>query len=224
MGIGFVLIIWLIIFVVLAIPTSAILCLLTRFFSKSATKKLCRRRIVIAAVLPFAVIVYFGCAFIVYGSWCFLVRNVDPGIGDGWVVPVGNDYTMEMIDIPENAFIHKNKETHIGNIRLIGKIEPYVFGRSTDGYFILNVSSGKLYQSESEHNFKEELKERGVCETNILETPESFYYKNRWGIPDLIAGLIIFSIPAMGLYFVWRNYWRIPKHIKVSSHSNAFFE
>lgn len=223
MGIGFVLITWLIILVALAIPTSAILCLLTRSFSKSAAKKLRTRRIVIAAALPFAMIVYFGCAFIAYGSWCLLVRNVDPGIGDGWVVPVGHDYTMEMIDIPENAFIHKNGETHITNIELVGKIGEYVFGKSTDGYFILNVSSGKLYQSESQHNFEEELKEQGLCETDILETPEFFYYKNRWGIADLMAALIICSIPAIGLYFVWRNYWRIPKHIKVSSHSNAQF-
>jgi hypothetical protein len=215
MGIGFVLISWLIIFIVLAIPTSAILCILTRSLSKSVAKELRKRRTIIASALPFALIVYFGCAFVLYGSWCFLVRNVDPGIGDGWVVPIGNDYTMEMIDTPEDAFIHKNGEIQIRDITLIGEAEPFVFGRSTEGYFILNVDSRELYQSKSESNFKEELKEIGIKEASILETPDRFYHKNRWGIADLIATLIIFSIPALGLYFVWRNYWRIPKHNKV---------
>ena len=217
MGLGFVLIIWLIILVALAIPTSATLCLLTRRFSKSATKNLLRRRIVIAGVVPFAMIAYFGFAFIAYGSWCLLVRNVDPGIGDGWVVPVGNDYTMEMIDIPENASIHMNNETYIKGIKLVGKMEPYVFGRSADGYFILNVSSGELCQSESEHSFREKLKERGVLKTDILETPGSFYQRNRWGIADLMFALIVFFIPAIGLYPVWTDYWRMPKHVDASS-------
>lgn len=221
MGIGFVLIVWLIAFIVLAILASAVLCLLTRSSTKAVPKKLRTRRILIAAALPFAIIFYFGCAFIVYGSWCLMVRNVDPGIGDGWIVPVGNGYVMEMIDMPEDAFIHKDNETHVSGIKSVAKAGSYVFGRSTDGYFILDVSSGELYQSESEHDFKEELKERGVCETDTLEPPDSFYHMNRWGIADLMAALITFSIPAIGLYFVWRHYWRIPKHIKLSSQSSA---
>lgn len=221
MGLGFVMLIWLVVFIILAIPISAILYLSARSFSKSATKKLRKKRSIIAGALPFALIAYFGCAFILYGYWCLSVRNVDPGIGDGWVVPVGNDYTMEMIDTPENAFIHKNNEAHIEDIRLLGKAKPYVFGRSADGYFILNVESGELYQADSQYDFEKGLQERGVFKTGILETPQSFYRKSRWRIADLIAAIIIFAIPAIGLYLVWRNYWRMPKRIEVPSYPNT---
>ena len=221
MGIGFVLMIWLVILIVVAVPTSAILWFSARSFSKSTTKDLRTKRAVIAASLPFAMIVYFGCAFILYGSWCSLVRNVDPGIGDGWVVPVGNDYTMEMIDTPENAFIHKNNEVYIDDIRLLGQAKPYVFGRSADGYFILNVDSGELYQADSQYDFEKGLKERGIFGTGILETPESFYRKTRWRMADLIAALIVFAIPTIALYFVWRDYWRMPRRIEVPSYPKA---
>jgi hypothetical protein len=44
-----------------------------------------------AAALPFLLLGYGGVAFTGYAIWCEAIRDVDPGLGDAWRVPVGND-------------------------------------------------------------------------------------------------------------------------------------
>jgi hypothetical protein len=35
------------------------------------------------------------------------VRDIDPGIGDSWRVPIGNDWYFCMIDVPDNGYLLK---------------------------------------------------------------------------------------------------------------------
>src|SRR5687768_10851616 len=103
MGIGFVLMIWALLLGCAAVPIAIALTIWSSRNwreSKSTTKLF---RPIGAALLPFILLAYGGAAFIGYAVWCVKVRRVDPGIGDAWVVPVGNGYFFGMIDIPEHG-------------------------------------------------------------------------------------------------------------------------
>lgn len=76
---------------------------------------------------------YAGAAFTVYATWCEAIRGVDPGIGDGWQVPVGNDHYFCMIDVPEEGYLLKggcSGAALVDGITLIGSSDDLVFGNS----------------------------------------------------------------------------------------------
>ena len=45
--------------------------------------------------------------FVGYAVYSYAARHVDPGIGDGWQVPLGGGYYLCMIDEPDEGYVMK---------------------------------------------------------------------------------------------------------------------
>jgi hypothetical protein len=137
-------------------------------------------------IFPFILLVYGLFAFIGYAFYCEMVRKVDPGMGDGWQVPVGNDYYLCMIDVPENGYLIRHGcsgSPIIDGISKINVFDNLVVGKAEDN-FIFDLADGHLAAldatSEKFHEYE-----------NKLLDVNRFYIKRRWNYLDVIAVLII---------------------------------
>ena len=101
-----------------------------------------------AAALPFLLLGYGGAAFLAYATWCEAVRGVDPGIGDSWQVPVGNDHYFCMIDVPESGSLLKSGcsgGSIVNGITELAVAGDLIVGNSkSNGPFILDTRTGAL--------------------------------------------------------------------------------
>jgi len=209
MGIGFVLMIWAVLLCCAAVPVSIALTIWSSRNwreSKSTTKLF---RPIGAALLPFILLAYGGAAFIGYAVWCERVRHVDPGIGDGWAVPVANNYSFWMIDVPEHGSLTKDDGTRapvISDIVELAEVGDRIIGRSTSkGLFILNTRSGEL------HAFLEsDAVQKEISPMPTLQSANAFYIDHRWGPLDLAAVTVIGSLGAMLLFVGYRFFIRPP--------------
>ncbi len=165
-----------------------------------------------AAVFPFVLLAYGGVAFIGYATWCERVRHVDPGIGDAWAVPVVNNYSFWMIDIPEHGSLGKedgSSPAAISDVVELAEVGDRVIGRSTSkGLFILNTRSGELRAF-----LESEAVQKEVSPLPTLQSANDFYIHRRWGLLDLVAVTLIGSLGAALTFFGYRLFIRPPARV-----------
>jgi hypothetical protein len=145
-------------------------------------------------------------AFIGYSIWCELARGVDPGIGDMWKIPLVNGYSLVAIDLPSQAYIQTSSGDQIFfELTAIGRKGTFLFGMVQNKalYFVINTSIGSTELFKSEQAFHDKSKLLGI-NTFEMEPPEKFYFRYRWGVADLIAALVIVSIP-FSVFIIWRR-------------------
>lgn len=191
MGIGFVIIAWGIIFVVLFIPLSFLIGFALRWKLK---KKISFGRSMLFGIFPFILLVYGFFAFVGYALYCEMVRKVDPGIGDGWQVPVGNNYYLCMIDVPDNGYLMSygcSGSPIIDGITEINVVGNLVVGRAKNA-FIFDSGSGKLTEMDATS------KAFQAHEAELLNVND-FYIRRRWNFLDIIA---VFIILIPGVCFI----------------------
>ena len=156
---------------------------------------------VAAAALPILMFVYAGAAFVGYAIWCETVRGVDPGIGDAWRVPVGNDHYFCMIDVPEEGYLLKGGCTGapiVYGITELGSSGGLVFGNSkSSGPFVLDTRTGALQTFASIDAAVGRITPRPT-----LQEAGDFYARQRWGRADAIAGALI-AVPALAIAIFW---------------------
>jgi hypothetical protein len=112
MGIGFVLLLLLILALGIAGGCSLLLAALTRKFTSRAGPKDRKRALMAVVVLPPVCVVCGLVGFGVYAAWCDS-RGVDPGIGDSWFVPLGSGYRLAFVDIADQAFLLQQRNSSI---------------------------------------------------------------------------------------------------------------
>ena len=202
MGIGFVIIIWGIIFTILFAPTSFFIGLAVRWWVlRREGRVISFRRAMTFGIFPFILLVYGFFALIGYAFHCELVRKVDPGIGDGWQVPLGNDYYLCMIDTPEHGYLmrHECSGSPISDgISKINVFDHVVAGKAKID-FTLDLTDGHLAEFDA-------ASEKFQIYENELVSVNQFYIERRWSYIDVIA-LLIIGIPA--LFFIKWWYDRI---------------
>ena len=104
MGIAFVLLFW----VVILGGVAAVLAGVFGMWSFTNHRRQRRGRLakpLMAAAFPFLALGYAGLAFLGYAIWCKVFRGVDPGIGDGWQVPIANSVYFCMIDDTDDGYL-----------------------------------------------------------------------------------------------------------------------
>lgn len=209
MGIGFVLMLWTVLLGCAALPVSIALTIWSSRNwreSRSTTKLL---RPIGAALLPFILLAYGGAAFIGYAVWCERVRHVDPGIGDGWAVPVANNYSFWMIDVPERGSLGKEDGSSaavISDVVELAEMGDRIIGRSAaKGLFILNTRSGELHAFLESEAVQEE-----ISPLPTLESANDFYIHRRWGLLDLVAVTLIGSLGLALVFLGYRFFIRPP--------------
>ncbi len=203
MGLGIVLLFWSIVGVIVAGVAAAILVVLVNVFDRR--HGLARRGWVLtAAAVPFVSLGYAGVGFLAYAVHCELVRDVDLGIGDSWRVPLGHGYRLIMVDTAEQAFVESptGQQLHTGLAR-IGTAGDVIAVEDAQGLFVIDSSH------QTEHAVAPESGRRGIVPDGSdrlqLVSPDDFYNRHRWGMPDVIASVAIIVPPfLLLLVLAWR--------------------
>lgn len=201
MGIGVVLLIWAVIFGGVAVVSAVVLGLWSLRSHRAVVGRREVFKAVAAAALPLLMFGYAGATFAAYAIWCETIRGVDPGIGDGWQVPVGNDHYFCMIDVPEEGYLLKGScsgAAIVDGITRIGSSGDLVFGNSTSsGAFVFDTRTGALQTFANMDAAVARITPRP-----ILEGAGEFYTRHRWGYADAVAAALV-AVPAMVIAIFW---------------------
>jgi hypothetical protein len=203
MGIGFVLIIFAVVFFFLGLPVSIGLAIWSQRNQRRSLNKAIKYKPLVAAILPYVLLAYGGVVFIVYGLWCESVRHVDAGIGDSWMVPIGNDYCFCMIDVPDKGYILKGScsgSPRISDITEITLAANRIVGNSqSSGSFVFNTQSEKLQKFDNIDVALAQFNPRPK-----LKSAHTFYLTLRWGFADAMT-LLMAGLPAIGIIILWHR-------------------
>jgi hypothetical protein len=157
-----------------------------------------------AAAVPFISLGYAAAGFAAYAVYCEAVRDVDLGIGDSWRVPLGHGYRLIMIDTAEQAFVESptGQQLHT-DVARIGTAGDVIAVQDAQGLFV--IDSGR----QTERAVPPEFGLRGIgpsgSEELQLVSPDEFYNRHRWGMPDVIAAIAIIMPPfLLLLVLAWR--------------------
>ncbi len=199
MGIGFVIIIHFVVLAILSGIVAAISVAVTFFTTKSKEKR--KRRIFLAAFLPFQFFFTVYILGIVGSIMVSEIKDVDIGIGDSFYVPINETCEIQMIDIIDNAYLECNDQTVISRVSSILLTEKKIFGETEDGKFFcyeLNNSELREYSDFIELTSKE-----NSPNLELIEIPE-YYNKRRnevAGTATIIVGItaLVLTITIMWL-------------------------
>jgi len=209
MGMGFVLITALMVLLIIASLIGGILFLTVFLLNRKSKNKVTKSTYL--ALIPLKCIGISFLFLFVYVLICEYLRGVDPGIGDLWQVPLGDDYYFCMIDTPDMGFIQRSGcsgEPLIGGVTKITTVGDNVAGYSEGsekGYFIFALSTGKInrYKDQSDSAVSLEAFYPGI------ESVEKFYFSARWGFWELLFLLFYFSIMIRLSALWYRNFQAI---------------
>ena len=213
MGIGFVLLIWLILCMGVACLCSLVFGTFTWWLVRRANRGPRLRGVLAAILLPPISVVCGLMGFVGYGLWCEASRGVDPGIGDSWEVPLGSGYQLLMIDTTEHAFVQSPTGEQYGNgLRRLGFDDRAVyFETEPDIFQVIEKQTGKSSTGLSESGLATELHSLGSPAAKLLP-PGQVYSILRWEAKDLLAIPMVLGLPALltigvasYIWKVWRN-------------------
>ncbi|WES97060.1 hypothetical protein P2W68_19750 [Chryseobacterium arthrosphaerae] len=190
MGIGFVILIHLVILFILCLIFAVIAGIVAYLVSNKNRR---RRKIILAIAAPFVGLYTFYICGIIGFSLVTDKKKVDIGIGDAWYVPLRNNHQLLFIDIPEQASINgKNGETQVSMVAEIEEDGNKILGKTFDnGYFLLDTATDEVKTFNTE---KELIAVYSGKKTNLAEVTE-FYSERK----DRIMGLWPFCIGFLSL-------------------------
>ncbi|WP_241331508.1 hypothetical protein [Chryseobacterium arthrosphaerae] len=190
MGIGFVILIHLVILFILSLICAVIAGIVTYFVSNKNRRK---GKTILAIAAPFVGLYTFYICGIIGFSLVTDKKKVDIGIGDAWYVPLRNNHQLLFIDIPEQASINgKNGETQISMVAEIEEDGNKILGKTFDnGYFLLDTATDEVKTFNTE---KELIAVYSDKKPNLAEVTE-FYSERK----DRIMGLWPFCIGILSL-------------------------
>lgn len=208
MGIGFVLLIWMVLCGLAAVPISAAVAYWSWRNSRD-TSVLNARRSMRAALLPFLLIVVGLVWFIAYGVYCEVVRGVDPGIGDMAMVPIVNGYSLCMMDVPAQAYVMKGGcggVALVDGIRQLGIAGDLVVGASSESPgFVLDTRTGAVSR------FPDSAAALAQAPAAApLHPSNEFYSARRYGWQDVAAGAALLAALAVVVALWYRRFIRAP--------------
>jgi hypothetical protein len=108
MGLGIVLLLWLVVGTVLTAIGAAILAGTTGLLTRGITNG--RRKVIIAAaLLPFVCLCWAGVVFVFQAVINEGLLHRDLGLGDTWHAPLPNGYQIMMIDVTDQGMVYNPK-------------------------------------------------------------------------------------------------------------------
>ena len=224
MGLLFVLMLYAIVFSVLACISSIVLGYITRKLTRLASSG-GRRAVVFAIAVPWLCIGIGFLGFVGYAVMNSAVFDRDPGLGDSWHTPIPNGYSLEAIDVTDFGTVFNPKTQRFPDS--IGSQEDAVFGvrrleidnnlisgtydgnptfekppTFEDHYFSLDTNTGKRSEFSSLPELETYLAQRGI-KAHLRSFWEVFCdYRNTWF--DWVTLIIGISVPLIGLaMLIW---------------------
>lgn len=162
MGLGFVLFALGIVGTIFAAIAGLTFWSLAAYFTQNVPVDERRSVVRMAALFPFACLVWGGAAFIFQAVVNIAVFDHDPGLGDVWRCPLPNGYVIEMIDVTSRGYIFdpKSQETpgivapredaipdvvlaQLAGRYIAGKTNDHTDAFPVDGFFLLDTQTGK---------------------------------------------------------------------------------
>jgi hypothetical protein len=218
MGIGFVLVLWAVVGMILAGIGAGVLGAVASYFTRYVGKD--GRKAVIAAILfPFACLGWAGMIFVFQALVNEEVFQRDPGMGDTWKCPLPNGYALLMIDEPDQGVVYKPVNQHVegvvgiqqgavDGIRIMQVAGRYILGgadsRSSDhfgdkaevdSYFLLDTGTGERQSFSTYEALRTAAGLRGV--QLALQPIEAVYDKYRFTYFDKFVGCLLCVPPVL---------------------------
>ena len=231
MGLGIVLIFWVVVGTVLACVGAIALAGLTALLTRGVHAGR-RRAIVITALFPFLCFGWGGCVFVLQAVVNEGLLHRDLGIGDTWHAPLPNGYQIMMIDVTDQGWVYnprtQGSDSAVGeqgdavsgvrNLQVSGR---YIFGDSdsksfehagqetnqVDSYFILDTQTGKRTELKTYDDLRSRARDMNVSLN--LEPINTVYARFRSTWFDLCAALLFFVPPLLGFSFLIVWIWRL---------------
>ena len=198
MGIIF-LVIWLVIFTVIAAILGMIgVAVVYPFLSKKTRK----RKMLLTFLTPIVGIVSYVGSSVIAMILISELLNVDIGFGDSWKAPLPNGYQLISVDVPDNGSIYKDDDHRIEDIDGVRQLEVIgdsVIGLSNNKYFLLDTKIHKVTYYPSVL----ELQKR-VGKPNIALMSNDDYY---WAVREkayIIGGKICLLFTLSVLFIMWK--------------------
>ncbi|SHM22001.1 hypothetical protein [Chryseobacterium polytrichastri] len=191
MGIGFVILIHLIVIFIVSIIIAVVGSIITYFISN---KQKIGRKISFAVVSPFIGLYTLYFCGIIGSSIVSEYKKVDIGIGDAWYVPLENNHQLIFIDLPKYAFIGKedNGQLILSEVVEIEENGRLVFGKTLNNkYFSYNTKTDEVKDFNNEKELIIANSGRAIKLTNVYD----FYAVKR----DDIAGNWFIAVGILSL-------------------------
>lgn len=217
MGLGIVLLLWLVVGTVLTAIGAATLAGITALLTRGVTNG--RRRIIIAAALfPFVCLCWAGVIFVFQAVVNEGLLHRDLGLGDTWHAPLPNGYQIMMIDVTDQGMVYNPKtqpgsgvgerEDAVAGVRSVQVAGRYILGAAdtksfehlgkdidqVDVYLILDTQLGNQARFQSYDALRHTALGLGI-EPN-LQPINTVYSKFRFSWFDVFAG-ILFCVPPI---------------------------
>jgi hypothetical protein len=213
MGIGFVFVAWILLLGVLALIGAGVLAGTTALVTRKVAEGR-RKAIIVAAAFPFCILVYWVFAVVCYSAWCIAVRDVDPGFGDEFYVPLGGGYHLEMIDTEDHPFITGPKEPNLelhSDLSGLQLRKGIVLGSAKNPqkpFFLINTATGGNRVFATQLALEEAAHDAGVSPVK-LGSPQSVYRRLRFTVADFIAVAFMLALPALASLILLRRMWTL---------------
>ena len=172
-----------------------------------------RAAFLFAALLPFASLVWGGVVFIFQATINVMVLQRDPGIGDTFVIPLPNGFSLLIIDAFDDAFVYTPKtqpdgaiipqDDAAGGVTRLQIAGSTLLGTTGDGqYFVVDTQKDHVrYAGAPELDAV--ARKLGVALHMI--PVEDLYFANRFTWFDFTALVLLFAAPAVA--GVWGLAW-----------------
>lgn len=148
MGVGFVVLIHLVIIFILSLITAIIGSIIVYFLKRKQNPK---RKIFFAILAPFVGLYSLYICGIIGSSIVSEKFNVDIGFGDAWYVPLEDDFQLIFIDSPGQAFIGKDGQAVVSSVSEIEQNGNQILGKAYgNNYFSYNTKTNELKNFSSE--------------------------------------------------------------------------
>jgi len=228
MGIGFVLVAWGLISLVVAGVGSLVMRGVVAYFTRGSTDrgKLLRR----ATLFPIECLFWVGIVFVFQAVINVVFLHRDIGIGDGFDCPLPNGYALSFIDVTEFGTLYKPanrpmwsdaRENAVNNVRVMQLSGPYVLGGSdsralehfaedsnaVDSYFLLDTKTGKRTEFKTYAELREAALHLNIQPNMIAIGTLYSKYRSTWF--DVFAGLLIIVPPLIGAALLTRSVVRL---------------
>lgn len=201
MGIGFVIMIYLVIIFIVSTIIAVVGGIITYFVSN---KKKIGRKISLAIISPFIGLYTLYFCGIIGSSIVSEYKKVDVGIGDAWYVPLENNRQVMFIDLPEYAFIGKeeNGEILLSEVAEIEEKGSLIFGKThSNKYFSYNTKTDEVKDFNNEKELMSANSGKAIKLINVYD----FYFTKRNDIAGnwfIAVGILSLVISVSVLYIL----------------------
>lgn len=232
MGIGFVLLIWIVVGTLLAAIGAAVLGGTAAYLTRGAQHGR-KRLILVVSLFPIMCVVWAGANFIFQAIVNETVLHRDPGLGDTWNCPLPNGYALLMIDTTDQGWVYNPKtqsddsvsdqEDAVGGVRVLQVAGRYILGgadtrsfqqqenqsEQIDTYFLLDTQIGKQIRFPDYAALR--TKAQGLGISAKLEPIAAVYSRYRFTWFDVFAGSLFLVPPLIGALLLLRWTLRMRK-------------